>query len=103
MGKVSKFGIFSPAVVGAKIALGESRLNKIRGKVRTPRQARARSLARFAEEDIMHACMTCIMPPVRPRAVCAKWSRRNKGRDSLARQRRSSRQFGAFCSFAWQG
>ncbi|CAM9174450.1 unnamed protein product [Laminaria digitata] len=33
MGKVSKFGIFSPAVVGAKIALGESRLNKLRGKV----------------------------------------------------------------------
>lgn len=34
MGKVSKFGIFSPAVVGAKVALGETRLNKIRGKVR---------------------------------------------------------------------
>ncbi|CAN0134666.1 unnamed protein product [Ascophyllum nodosum] len=33
MGKVSKFGIFSPAVVAAKIALGEGRLNKIRGKV----------------------------------------------------------------------
>eukprot|EP00904_Undaria_pinnatifida_P007536 jgi/Undpi1/3912/HiC_scaffold_16.g07280.m1 len=33
MGKVSKFGVFSPAVVGAKIALGETRLNKIRGKV----------------------------------------------------------------------
>ena len=35
MGKVSKFGIFSPAVVAAKIALGEGRLNKIRGKVGT--------------------------------------------------------------------
>lgn len=34
MGKVSKFGIFSPAVIGAKVALGETRLNKIRGKVR---------------------------------------------------------------------
>lgn len=32
-GKVSKFGIFSPAVIGAKVALGESRLNKLRGKV----------------------------------------------------------------------
>ncbi|CAB1106742.1 unnamed protein product [Ectocarpus sp. CCAP 1310/34] len=32
MGKVSKFGIFSPAVVAAKIILGETRLNKIRGK-----------------------------------------------------------------------
>lgn len=32
-GKVSKFGLFSPAVVGAKVALGESRLNKLRGKV----------------------------------------------------------------------
>ena len=36
MAKVSKFGIFSPAVIGAKVALGESRLNKIRGKVRVP-------------------------------------------------------------------
>lgn len=53
MGKVSKFGIFSPAVVGAKIALGESRLNKIRGKVRTPRQAK--ELARFAEQDVVRA------------------------------------------------
>lgn len=34
MGKVSKFGIFSPAVIAAKVALGETRLNKIRGKVR---------------------------------------------------------------------
>lgn len=34
MGKVSKFGVFSPAVIGAKVALGENRLNKIRGKVR---------------------------------------------------------------------
>ncbi|CAM9931721.1 unnamed protein product, partial [Discosporangium mesarthrocarpum] len=33
MGKVSTFGIFSPAVVAAKIVLGETRLNKIRGKV----------------------------------------------------------------------
>eukprot|EP00752_Nemacystus_decipiens_P012236 g10845.t1 len=32
MGKVSKFGIFSPAVIAAKVALGETRLNKIRGK-----------------------------------------------------------------------
>ncbi|CAM9425201.1 unnamed protein product [Phaeothamnion confervicola] len=32
MGKVSKFGIFSPAVVVAKVVLGEARLNKIRGK-----------------------------------------------------------------------
>jgi len=31
-GKQSKFGIFSPAVYVAKFALGESRLNKIRGK-----------------------------------------------------------------------
>eukprot|EP00612_Vaucheria_litorea_P002306 CAMPEP_0171457330 /NCGR_PEP_ID=MMETSP0945-20130129/3456_1 /TAXON_ID=109269 /ORGANISM="Vaucheria litorea, Strain CCMP2940" /LENGTH=122 /DNA_ID=CAMNT_0011982925 /DNA_START=43 /DNA_END=408 /DNA_ORIENTATION=+ len=33
MGKSSKFGIFSPVVIIAKIALGETRLNKIRGKV----------------------------------------------------------------------
>lgn len=33
MGKMSKFGIFSPAVVVAKVALGEARLNKVRGKV----------------------------------------------------------------------
>lgn len=31
-GKVSKFGIFSPAVIGAKVILGEPKLNKIRGK-----------------------------------------------------------------------
>ena len=31
-GKMAKFGVFSPAVYGAKIALGEARLNKIRGK-----------------------------------------------------------------------
>jgi hypothetical protein len=31
-GKKSKFGIFSPAVYAAKIALGEKKLNKIRGK-----------------------------------------------------------------------
>jgi hypothetical protein len=32
MGKMSKFGIFSPAVYGAKLALGSDELNKIRGK-----------------------------------------------------------------------
>jgi hypothetical protein len=32
MGKMSKFGIFSPAVYGAKLALGTDSLNKIRGK-----------------------------------------------------------------------
>eukprot|EP00560_Eucampia_antarctica_P006148 CAMPEP_0197824438 /NCGR_PEP_ID=MMETSP1437-20131217/1679_1 /TAXON_ID=49252 ORGANISM="Eucampia antarctica, Strain CCMP1452" /NCGR_SAMPLE_ID=MMETSP1437 /ASSEMBLY_ACC=CAM_ASM_001096 /LENGTH=134 /DNA_ID=CAMNT_0043424059 /DNA_START=41 /DNA_END=445 /DNA_ORIENTATION=- len=31
-GKMAKFGVFSPAVYGAKIALGEPRLNKFRGK-----------------------------------------------------------------------
>ena len=31
-GKQSKFGIFSPAVYGAKVVLGTDRLNKIRGK-----------------------------------------------------------------------
>jgi hypothetical protein len=31
-GKVAKFGIFSPAVIAAKIILGETKLNKIRGK-----------------------------------------------------------------------
>lgn len=31
-GKVSKFGIFSPSVIVAKIILGEPKLNKIRGK-----------------------------------------------------------------------
>jgi hypothetical protein len=31
-GKKAKFGIFSPAVYVAKIALGEKKLNKIRGK-----------------------------------------------------------------------
>ena len=31
-GKMSKFGIFSPAVYVAKFALGESKLNKLRGK-----------------------------------------------------------------------
>jgi hypothetical protein len=31
-GKKAKFGIFSPAVYVAKIALGEAKLNKIRGK-----------------------------------------------------------------------
>jgi len=32
MGSMAKFGIFSPAVYGAKIALGQEKLNKIRGK-----------------------------------------------------------------------
>mmetsp|Transcript_8577 Transcript_8577/g.17261 ORF Transcript_8577/g.17261 Transcript_8577/m.17261 type:complete len:134 (+) Transcript_8577:121-522(+) len=32
MGNMAKFGIFSPAVYGAKIVLGQDRLNKIRGK-----------------------------------------------------------------------
>jgi hypothetical protein len=32
MGKVSKFGLFSPAVIAAKVILGEARLNKVRGK-----------------------------------------------------------------------
>ena len=31
-GKMSKFGIFSPAVYGAKLVLGEAKLNKLRGK-----------------------------------------------------------------------
>mmetsp|Transcript_9194 Transcript_9194/g.13375 ORF Transcript_9194/g.13375 Transcript_9194/m.13375 type:complete len:128 (+) Transcript_9194:42-425(+) len=32
MGKQAKFGIFSPAVYGAKIVLGQKKLNQIRGK-----------------------------------------------------------------------
>ena len=32
MGSQAKFGIFSPAVYAAKIALGNDKLNKIRGK-----------------------------------------------------------------------
>lgn len=32
MGKIAKFGIFSPAVVVAKAILGEKELNKVRGK-----------------------------------------------------------------------
>ena len=32
MGKMAKFGIFSPAVYVAKLALGTEKLNKIRGK-----------------------------------------------------------------------
>ena len=31
-GKKAKFGIFSPAVYGAKLVLGEGKLNKLRGK-----------------------------------------------------------------------
>ncbi len=31
-GKKAKFGVFSPAVYVAKIALGEQKLNKLRGK-----------------------------------------------------------------------
>ena len=31
-GKMAKFGIFSPAVYAAKIALGEKKLNQVRGK-----------------------------------------------------------------------
>mmetsp|Transcript_117723 Transcript_117723/g.240711 ORF Transcript_117723/g.240711 Transcript_117723/m.240711 type:complete len:132 (-) Transcript_117723:267-662(-) len=31
-GKKAKFGVFSPAVYGAKIVLGTARLNKVRGK-----------------------------------------------------------------------
>ena len=31
-GKMSKFGIFSPAVIAAKFILGEAKLNKLRGK-----------------------------------------------------------------------
>lgn len=31
-GKKAKFGIFSPAVYAAKIAIGEKKLNKLRGK-----------------------------------------------------------------------
>ena len=61
MGKVSKFGIFSPAVVGAKIALGESRLNKIRGKVR-PQTARFERRAPYMTHDASR-------PTVRTQAV----------------------------------
>jgi hypothetical protein len=32
MGKMAKFGIFSPAVYAAKLALGTEKLNKVRGK-----------------------------------------------------------------------
>jgi hypothetical protein len=32
MGNQAKFGVFSPAVYGAKIALGGDKLNKVRGK-----------------------------------------------------------------------
>ena len=32
MGNQAKFGIFSPAVYAAKIALGQDKLNKLRGK-----------------------------------------------------------------------
>ena len=32
MGKMAKFGIFSPAVYGAKIVIGQDKLNKLRGK-----------------------------------------------------------------------
>ena len=32
MGKMAKFGVFSPAVYASKIVLGEDKLNKIRGK-----------------------------------------------------------------------
>eukprot|EP00978_Attheya_sp_CCMP212_P016181 scaffold42202_cov55-Attheya_sp.AAC.2 len=32
MGSMAKFGVFSPAVYGAKVALGQEKLNKIRGK-----------------------------------------------------------------------
>ena len=31
-GKKAKFGVFSPAVYGAKLALGEKKLNSLRGK-----------------------------------------------------------------------
>ena len=32
-GKVAKFGFFSPAVIVAKVLLGEQKLNKVRGCV----------------------------------------------------------------------
>jgi hypothetical protein len=32
MGNVAKFGVFSPAVIVAKLVLGQEKLNKIRGK-----------------------------------------------------------------------
>ena len=32
MAKVAKFGLFSPAVIGARRVLGEKRLNKLRGQ-----------------------------------------------------------------------
>jgi hypothetical protein len=32
MGAMAKFGIFSPAVYGAKLVLGSEKLNKLRGK-----------------------------------------------------------------------
>lgn len=32
MGKMAKFGVFSPAVYGAKVVLGQDKLNKLRGK-----------------------------------------------------------------------
>lgn len=32
MGSQAKFGVFSPAVYGAKIVLGNDKLNKIRGQ-----------------------------------------------------------------------
>ena len=31
-GKMAKFGVFSPAVYGAKVVLGTDKLNKLRGK-----------------------------------------------------------------------
>ncbi len=60
MGKVSKFGIFSPAVIAAKVALGESRLNKIRGKVRAQHllhvaKLKCPALAKGAGGDGMNA------------------------------------------------
>lgn len=32
MGKMAKFGVFSPAVYAAKFAVGDKKLNSIRGK-----------------------------------------------------------------------
>jgi hypothetical protein len=46
MGSMAKFGIFSPAVYVAKIALGQDKLNKIRGKAIS---LHSQSITDFAE------------------------------------------------------
>lgn len=85
MGKVSKFGVFSPAVIAAKVALGETRLNKIRGKVRgrtlgllNCHGCRNTTIIESHPNIVMHVsdgpyCFVLICEILKARSSCLRW------------------------------